>query len=232
MAENTAAGRNIGAPVAATDADTGDRLAYTLGGTDRASFAIDSASGQLMTRAALDHERKARYRVTVTATDGDGAPDTIAVTVTVTNVDEDGTVSLSSTAPRVGVGITASVTDLDRGVTRTSWQWASSATMGGPYTNIASATNAAYTPVADDAGNYLRATASYTDGYGADTAKGTSANAVAAADAADALLAEYDPNNDGVIEKADMRRAVANYFGTSPTLTKAEMRRLVGIYFS
>ena len=43
VAENTAAGENIGAPVAATDADAGDTLTYTLGGTDMASFAIDPA---------------------------------------------------------------------------------------------------------------------------------------------------------------------------------------------
>ena len=50
VAENTAAGENIGAPVAATDADTGDTLAYTLGGADMASFDIDGATGQLMTK--------------------------------------------------------------------------------------------------------------------------------------------------------------------------------------
>ena len=46
------------------------------------------------------------------------------------------------------------------------------------------------------------------------------------------LLVEYDPNADDVIDKADMRRAVADYFGQQPTLTKADMRRLVAIYFS
>ena len=40
VAENTAAGTNIGAAVAATDADTGDTLTYHLGGTDAASFGI------------------------------------------------------------------------------------------------------------------------------------------------------------------------------------------------
>ena len=48
----------------------------------------------------------------------------------------------------------------------------------------------------------------------------------------DPLLVEYDPNGDGTIEKADMRRAVAGFFATPPTLTRAEMRRLVGIYFA
>ena len=48
----------------------------------------------------------------------------------------------------------------------------------------------------------------------------------------DALLDEYDPNGDGTIERADMRRAVGDFFGTSPTLSRADMRRLVGLYFA
>ena len=55
VAENTAAGMDIGAPVKATDADD-DMLTYTLGGDDMASFDIDPATGQLMTMAALDFE--------------------------------------------------------------------------------------------------------------------------------------------------------------------------------
>ena len=43
IAENTAAGVNIGTPVAATDADN-DTLTYTLAGTDATSFAIDSTT--------------------------------------------------------------------------------------------------------------------------------------------------------------------------------------------
>ena len=50
--------------------------------------------------------------------------------------------------------------------------------------------------------------------------------------AGDPLLDEYDPDGDGTIDKADMRRAVADFFGSSPTLVKADMRRLVSIYFS
>ena len=58
VAENTGAGGNIGAPVAATVADIGDTLTYTLGGADAASFDIAPATGQLMTKAALDYETK------------------------------------------------------------------------------------------------------------------------------------------------------------------------------
>ena len=87
VAENTAAGENIGNPVAASDANR-DALTYALSGTDAASFAIDSDTGQLMTLAALDYETKATYSVTVTASDSAGLSDSIDVTITVTDVDE------------------------------------------------------------------------------------------------------------------------------------------------
>ena len=68
VAENTAAGANIGAPVGATDADN-DALTYTLGGDDAASFAIVPSTGQLQTLAALNFEGKNSYSVTVSASD-------------------------------------------------------------------------------------------------------------------------------------------------------------------
>ena len=70
VAENTATGVDIGAPVAATDADS-DTLTYSLGGMDAASFGIDTSTGQLQTKAALDYETKASYEVTVTVTASD-----------------------------------------------------------------------------------------------------------------------------------------------------------------
>ena len=88
VAENTTASTNIGTAIAATDADSGDTLRYTLGGTDMASFAIVSTSGQLRTQAALDFETKSSYAVTVSVSDGNGGSDSIGVTITVTDVDE------------------------------------------------------------------------------------------------------------------------------------------------
>ena len=64
--ENTEAGENIGDPVTATDPDTGNTPAYTLGGTDANIFDIGTSTGQLQTQAALDHEVKSSYTVTVT----------------------------------------------------------------------------------------------------------------------------------------------------------------------
>ena len=86
VAENTAAGENIGAAVMATDDDAGDTLMYTLGGADMASFAIDSGTGQLKTMAPLDFEMMPSYTVEVMADDGNGGTDTIEVTISVEDV--------------------------------------------------------------------------------------------------------------------------------------------------
>ena len=42
-------GATVGKPIMAED-DDGDVLLYTLGGTDKASFTIDSRTGQLKTK--------------------------------------------------------------------------------------------------------------------------------------------------------------------------------------
>ena len=92
---NTPAGRNIGAPVAATDVDN-DALTYSLGGPDGNSFDVGTSSGQLLTKAPLDRRYKTSYSVFVSVSDGkddDGMPDTttdstIAVTILVTKVNK------------------------------------------------------------------------------------------------------------------------------------------------
>ena len=89
VAENTAAGQNVGAALTATDADS-DTLTYTLEGTDAASFDIVSGSGQIRTRTGVtyNHEAKSTHTVVVKADDGNGGTDTVTVTITVTDVDE------------------------------------------------------------------------------------------------------------------------------------------------
>ena len=89
IAENTAAGVNVGAAVTATDADAGDTLSYTLGGADVASFDFVETTGQIRTKAGVsyDHEAKSSYTVTVTASDGTATADA-SVTIGVTDVDE------------------------------------------------------------------------------------------------------------------------------------------------
>ena len=99
VAENTAAGENVGAVVTATDANS-DTLEYSLEGTDAASFDIDSTSGQIQTKSGVtyDHEAKDSYSVTVKADDGNGGSDTVPVTITVTDVAEQ---PATPTAPSV-----------------------------------------------------------------------------------------------------------------------------------
>ena len=63
------------------------------------------------------------YEVTVRAADADGYIGTMAVKVTVINENEDGVVTLSKTQPRVGVAVTASVTDPDGSISGLTWQW-------------------------------------------------------------------------------------------------------------
>ena len=92
VAENTGAGMNVGAPVAARDPDN-DTMTYTLsGGNDDGSFSIVGGTGQIKVGAAttLNYEAlKIQYNVTVTATDSSNtANDSIGVTINVTDVDE------------------------------------------------------------------------------------------------------------------------------------------------
>ena len=124
VAENAAAVTNVGAAVAATDADNGDTLTYTLAGTDAASFTIVGTTGQIKTRTSLDHETKDSYSVTVKVTDGkDGTgaastaiDDEIPVTINVTDVNEaptatDDSVTINEDAAKTEIAVTANDTD-------------------------------------------------------------------------------------------------------------------------
>ncbi len=92
VSAGTAAGRSVGAPVRATDVDTGDVLTYSLGGADANAFDIDAATGQIRTKAVLDSTEKDSYTFTVSVHDGFNAlyvasttsDATIVVTITVT----------------------------------------------------------------------------------------------------------------------------------------------------
>ena len=91
VAENTAAGTDVGAVLTATDADM-DTLTYTLEGTDSASFDLVTTSGsaQIQTKSGVtyNHEVKSSYTVTVKADDGNSGTAAITVTITITDVTE------------------------------------------------------------------------------------------------------------------------------------------------
>ena len=74
------AGTSIGLPVAATDADAGDTLTYSLEGRDAASFDINTSTGQLITIAGVTLAAGDTHEVTVVASDG---TDSATITVTI-----------------------------------------------------------------------------------------------------------------------------------------------------
>ncbi len=183
--ENTRAGTNIGDPIAADDLE-GNSLTYTLTGEDAESFTIVSSTGQLRTKEPLDfedgptlyifnidvHDRRDSSGASSTHID-----DTQLVIIDVDNVDEPGTVKLTTDTNRVQVDveIRAELSDPDspNGASGVTWQWARS-TNRSTWTETPIATGATYTPTEtdegdtdeEDQGNYLRATATYTDGEG------------------------------------------------------------------
>ena len=164
-------------------------LSWSLTGADADSFRIDEPGGVLRFdlpivspnlfapqpdyEAPTDADTGGTYEVTLSASDGTDTV-TLDVTVTVTNEDEAGTVTLSPVRPRVGTALNATLTDPDRSTSGVAWAWERST---GPTTWVAigGADSSSYTPAAADAGYYLRATATYTDGHGS----GKSARAVA-----------------------------------------------------
>ena len=108
--ENTATNTNIGDPIAASDPES-DGLTYSLVGADSHWFDVDPSSGQIKTKALLDHESPLDsdfdniYEFRVWVTDGKDAEgmanpsvdDSIDVTITVTRRER---ASASSTLQR------------------------------------------------------------------------------------------------------------------------------------
>ena len=183
VAENSPEGDPVGAPVTATDQDSGDTLTYSLEGADAGAFTIDN-DGQIRVGAGtvLDYEAgQNTYQVVVRASDGTASAIT-GVTITVTNVEEAGRVTISPSQPGVDEEVTASLADPDGSVGDVGWQWARSDDPSDPesWTDISDATSDTYTPETADLEHYLRATAGYTDGHGPDKiARGVSDNPVA-----------------------------------------------------
>ena len=180
----------------ATDPETAaNNLEWSVDGADKDLFDIGEADGALVFKDAPNYEMPADagsdnvYNVTVVATDdgvdADGKNEMTAmrdVVITVTNVEEAGTVTLSAQQPKAGVELTASVTDLDDGVTGVKWQWYDGAIDANDLTEnaIEDATSAAYTPKDGDVGDDLSARATYTDNFGEDAAMASAPNVVLA----------------------------------------------------
>ena len=172
VSERTSSGMDIGAPVAATDAE-GDVLTYSLRGPDAAYFLVSPWTGSVLVWTDLDYETRATYSVTVEARDGRdlvGRFDTSAdamlkVSIMLTNEEELGMLTLSPKQPQLGTQLTATLTDPDGGITGQSWSWGRSQN-GSDWSPIANAAEGRYTPVQADLNHYVRVTVQYSDGHG------------------------------------------------------------------
>ena len=116
----------------ADDPETGgtddtSTVTWSVAGADSSKFTSDG--GDLKFKDKPDYEKPTDanrdnvYEVTVRAADADGYIGMKAVKVTVENVDEGGVVTLSKNRPRVGIAVTASVTDPDGNISGLTWQW-------------------------------------------------------------------------------------------------------------
>jgi hypothetical protein len=214
------------------DADAPDPT-WTVGGADGSKFNIGNESGgtpgQLKFKKKPDYEMPTDanmdnvYEVTVQASDGK-LTGMRKVKVTVENADEAGVVTLSKTQPRVGIAVTASLTDPDGSISSLTWQWSNN---DGDITDANSDT---YTPVAGDVGDTLTATASYTDGHGSGKSESAeTANMVPAADAVDTVFDRYDDDDSGRIDKGELADAVFDY-EIGRTISKEDLADLVFNY--
>ena len=168
--------RRVAAYRASSGAD-GAGVGWSLSGPDSGALSIDGGvlwfaidDGVSRFGVAPDYESPVDadggndYEVTVEASHG-GVTVTRAVTVAVVDVDEAGAVSLSATRPRLGVAVTATLTDPDGVRGQVTWRWERSIRRNA-WTVIAGAAASMYTPEAADTGKFLRVTASYRDEHG------------------------------------------------------------------
>ena len=186
-AENGAV--RVAAYIASSEADR-DGIVWHLGGDDAEYFSIDNPLGVLRFHidpvapslflqppdfeAPVDDDDDNVYEVIVFAQAG-SALTLKSVFVTVTDENEGGTLTLSSSRPRLGTALTATLSDPDEVSVTPTWQWERSAGRN-TWVVIDGAEAASYTPTAADAGSFLRVAAAYTDSH----ADGQSAQAVSA----------------------------------------------------
>ena len=245
VAENTVIATLVGVaytadPEVSGTACAGTGCTWSLKGPDAGDFEIGNQTGgipgQLTFKEAPNYEAPAdangdnEYMVTVVVTDAgiEGKGKLSAerdVVVTVTNINEgaaDTVVTLSSLVPKVGVPLTATLSDPDGGEKDVEWQWSISGadTAGVPGTptatppgDISGATSDTYTPKINDVGGTLTAMVEYADELGSDqTGMMAAANAVVADLAAKAPVFKPKPTSRSVPENY----AANDIYGTAP----------------
>ena len=240
VAENTAAGMNIGAPVMATDGN-GDTLSYMLSGDDAMYFTIDRM-GQIKVgaNAMLDYETKMSYMVTVTANDPAGASGSIMVTIMVTDANEEPSFP-SATATRsvaentaAGMNVGAPVMAMDDDNDTLSYMLSGGDAIYFTIDGMGQIKVGANAMLDYETKMSYMVTVTATDPDGASgsimvTIMVTDVDEV---DPVDPVVARYDTNENGTIEKSEVIAAINDYlFGTGDDApSKAEVIRLINLY--
>lgn len=112
----------------------------------------------------------------VTATGTDGFTGTVTSAASAQVLPKDTLVSIGNISGTAQVGVELTAGAINPSAATVSYQWLSSSTANGTYTNITGATTNKYTPVAGDVGRYLKVTATGTGSYtGTVTSAATSA---------------------------------------------------------
>ena len=149
----------------------GESVELSLEGSDVGLFVL-GADGALSFKLAPDFEQRGDadrnnvYEVTLAASDGARRAEA-EVRVQVVDGDDFGSVVLSPAQPVVGAAVTATLSDPDGAVSDAVWIWERSPD-DQDWVEIAGAGSSRYVPSAADSGQYLRATATYTDQLGPD----------------------------------------------------------------
>ena len=176
--DHTAPGQVGTDDYAATDPeDNPNALRWSLSGRDASNFTIGNGNddrGDLNFKEAPNYEaptdanRDNFYNVTVEVTDSGRNKATRDVIVEVININETAELTVSSRHPRVGVKITANLSDLDTPTSNLSWMWQANGALV--------STSNTYTPKSTDSGNSLTVSVTYTDGLSATRSDVSTAN--------------------------------------------------------
>ena len=234
VAASAASGTKIGAPVRATDADSGEVISYRLEGRDAGLFEITSATGQLTTKSGIDLIAGENYTVTVVADDGaDTARIAVTISATAAPPNPAPTFPATETGARsvtegaaAGTNIGAPVAATDPGDTLTY-------TLGGTDAAsfaIVASTGQLRTRAALDASTKSTYTVTVT---ATDTAGGSAEITVTITVTTSTLGQlgdQYDANSNGVIERSEVITAIRDYFADE--ISRDDVIAIIRLYFS
>ena len=229
------AGTNIGAPVRATDADSGDTVSYRLEGRDAANFDIVATSGQLQTKSGITLIASEEYTVIVVADDGTDT-DRITVTIATTAAPPNSPPAFpaSETGARSVPEGTAAGTDIGAPVAADDPGDTLTYTLGGTDAadfDIVAATGQLQTSSALDAATKSTYTVTVT---ATDTAGATDTITVTITVTTTSNLGElgdrYDANNNGVIERDEVITAIRHYF--DDLISRDDVIAIIRLYFT